>query len=153
MRNRFTSPFAIADIQGSDTTPNLRGIALFYPANQTGIYIQVEVFHLPDEKLPNSSGFFGMHIHESGNCTNPFDQTGMHYNPDNMQHPDHLGDLPPLLSHSGYAWCEFYDGRLSFADIIQKSIVIHNQKDDFTTQPAGNSGTKIGCGVIRRISS
>lgn len=58
MRNRFTSPFAIADIQGSDTTPNLRGVALFYPANETGIYIQVEVFHLPDEKLPNSSGFF-----------------------------------------------------------------------------------------------
>ena len=111
-----------------------------------------KVFHLPDEKLPNSFGFFGMHIHESGNCTHPLDQTGMHYNPDNMQHPDHLGDLPPLLSHSGYAWCEFYDGRLSFADIIQKSLVIHSQKDDFTTQPAGNAGTKIGCGVIRRIS-
>ena len=38
MRNRFTSPFAIADIQGNDTTPNLRGIALFYPANQTWLF-------------------------------------------------------------------------------------------------------------------
>ena len=151
MRNRFASPFAIADIQGSDAAPNLRGIALFYPANQTGIYIQVEVFNLPDKKLPNSSGFFGMHIHEFGKCTKPFDQTGMHYNPEKRPHPNHLGDLPLLLSYEGYAWMTFYDGRLSLSDIIDKSLIIHSQRDDFTSQPAGDSGTKIGCGVIRKL--
>ena len=149
MRNRFTSPFAIADIQGNDTTPNLRGIALFYPANKSGIYIQVEVLNLPDEKLPDSSGFFGMHIHEFGNCTPPFDKTGNHYNPTNQPHPLHAGDMPPLLSNNGFAWMSFYDTRFTIADIIGKSLVIHDMRDDFTTQPSGGSGNKIGCGVIQ----
>ena len=152
MKRIWKSPVAVAEIHGNSDNPNLTGMALFYPAAMSGIFIQVEVLNLPDKNLPDSSGFFGMHIHEFGDCTDNFDKTGMHYNPTNVQHPDHLGDLPPLLSHNGYAWCEFYDGRLSFADIIQKSLVIHSQKDDFTTQPAGNAGTKIGCGVIRRIS-
>ena len=105
--------------------------------------MQIEVFQLPD-----NSGFFGMHIHESGDCTPPFDNTGLHYNPTNQNHPGHAGDLPPLLASNGYAWTAFYDGRLTIPDIIGRSLVIHGMRDDFTTQPAGGSGKKIACGVI-----
>lgn len=147
----FMPPAALAELRGNAETKDLSGLALFYPCPSGGIYIQVEVFHLPDADLPDSSGFFGMHIHEFGNCTRPFDQTGGHDNPANQEHPYHAGDLPPLLSKSGYAWTFFYDGRLTLPEILGKSLIIHHDKDDFTTQPSGNSGMKIGCGVIRNL--
>lgn len=147
----FMRPAALANLQGNDENPDLRGLALFYPRPAGGIYIQIEVFHLPDEDLPDSSGFFGLHIHEYGNCTKPFDQTGEHYNPKKQEHPFHAGDLPPLFSKSGYAWSFFYDGRLTLPEIIEKSLIIHNGRDDFTTQPSGSSGMKIGCGVIQKL--
>ncbi len=146
-----TRPAATATIRGNSTHPLLHGTALFYQTSMGGILIQVEAFHLPDETLPDSSGFFGMHLHEHGDCTLPFDQTGSHYNPTNEPHPNHAGDFPPLLSNQGYAWIAFYDARLSIPDIIDRSIIIHDSKDDFTTQPSGNSGEKIGCGVIQQL--
>lgn len=90
-----------------------------------------------------------MHIHESGNCSGAFNMTGGHYNPTGMPHPEHAGDLIPLLGNQGYAWTVFYDKRLSIDDLIGRSVVIHSMRDDFTTQPAGNSGMKIACGEIR----
>ena len=140
-------PAALANIQG-DTVSPVRGFAAFYNISSGGTLIQVEVFQLPDQKKPASSGFFGMHIHDNGNCTPPFDQTGMHYNPTAQEHPFHSGDLPPLLSSHGYAWMVFYDGRFGVSDIIGKSLIIHENRDDFTSQPAGDSGRKIACGVI-----
>ena len=69
-------------------------------------------------EYPGASGFFGMHIHENGNCTPPFNQSGSHYNPTSQQHPFHDGDLPPLLSNRGYAWTAFYDTRFGISDIV-----------------------------------
>ena len=90
-----------------------------------------------------------MHIHENGDCTSPFDKTGNHYNPENTSHPNHSGDLPPLLSNKGYAWIAFWDNRFTISEIKGKSIVIHSMSDDFRSQPSGDSGEKIGCGVIK----
>lgn len=145
-------PSAIANIRGNSGNPLLKGVASFYSIPTGGILIQVEVFRLPDQQLPDCSGFFGMHIHENGDCTLPFDKTGLHYNPTNQEHPNHAGDLPPLLSKDGYAWTAFYDGRLALADVLGRSLVIHDMRDDFTTQPAGGSGEKIGCGVIEVVT-
>lgn len=80
----------------------------------------------------------------------PFDKTGDHYNPTNEQHPQHAGDLIPLMGNQGYAWLAFYDKRLMIKDIIGRSIIIHKMPDDFMSQPSGNAGEKIGCGVIRQ---
>ena len=143
------TPFATARIHGNDANPYLTGTALFYYSCTGGILIQIEVFHLPDDNMPEHSGFFGFHMHEYGDCTPPFDQTGNHYNPSDRQHPFHAGDFPPLLSNQGYAWMSFYDARLSPCEVIGKSLVIHTMADDFTTQPSGHSGDKIGCGVIK----
>jgi len=63
----------------------------------------------------------------------------------------HAGDLVPLLNNNGYAYLTFYDNRFSINDINGKSIVIHSMRDDFTNQPAGDSGEKIGCGVILEV--
>lgn len=140
-------PAATAQIHG-DTTNPVRGYAAFYHALGGGVLVLIEVMHLPDQKYPTRSGFFGMHIHETGDCTPPFDKTGMHYNPTDQLHPFHSGDLPPLLSNHGYAWITFYDARFMISDIIGRSLIIHENRDDFTTQPSGDSGTKIACGTI-----
>ena len=174
-QNIFTSilykntPAAIAQLHGNKDNPNLLGFVSFYNTPFGGILVNAEVYGLPDyfrselssketvikristmSPLSNSN-FYGMHIHEFGDCTPPFSQTGSHYNPTNTAHPEHAGDMPPLLSNNGYAWMCFYTGRLRMEDIIGKSVVIHGMRDDFTTQPAGDSGEKIGCGVIQSV--
>ena len=75
----------------------------------------------------------------------------MHYNPNGAEHPCHAGDLPPLFSAAGKAFMVFLTNRLSVNEVIGKTVVIHSNADDFTTQPSGNSGSKIACGIILRI--
>lgn len=146
----YGHPHAIAWMNGSDAYPALTGFVKFYHTFYGGVLIEAELFGLPNASVPDSSDFYGMHIHESDNCTPPFDQTGGHYNPGGQQHPFHAGDLPPLLSNQGYAWTAFFDRRITAEEVIGKSVVIHSRADDFTSQPSGNSGDKIACGSIRK---
>ena len=70
-----TEPAATASIQGNADNPTLTGNVLFYHTPLNGILVSAEIQGLP---ASNPTGYFGMHIHEFGNCTLPFDQTGMH---------------------------------------------------------------------------
>ena len=142
----YNTPAACANISGNAENPSLTGTALFYPAFD-GTLIAVEVYQLPVNENDENS-FYGMHIHETGDCTPPFEETGNHYNPSDMPHPLHAGDLPPLLGNQGYAFSIFFTSRFQVQDILNRSLIIHSAPDDFTTQPSGNSGTKIGCGII-----
>jgi len=137
---------ANAVIRGNTEYPELFGNAIFKQAPMGGVIVTVEVIG-----LPKRDEFLGMHIHEMGDCTRPFDKTGMHYNPNEIMHPMHVGDLPPLLNNNGYAYMSFYDKRFQIKEVIGKSIVIHSKSDDFRSQPAGDSGEKIGCGTIFRM--
>lgn len=59
------------------------------------------------------------------------------------------GDLPPLLANrGGYAMMIFYTDRFRPREILGRTLVIHDMPDDFRTQPSGNSGMKIACGLI-----
>lgn len=146
----YEQPKAIAWVTGNPANPQLGGLVKFYQTNYGGILVAAEVFGLPNINLPDSSNFYAMHIHEFGDCSGNFDKSGMHYNPTDQKHPGHAGDLPPLMGNQGYAFSVFYDKRLTIPEIIGKSVIIHSQPDDFTTQPSGNSGEKIGCGEIKR---
>ena len=141
-------PQAMAWVTGAPGT-DLSGLVKFYQTPFAGVLVEAELFNLPDMNTPGSSQFYALHIHEFGDCTNSFQNTGEHYNPAKLPHPEHAGDLIPLLSNGGYAWIAFYTNRFTVGDILGRSVVIHSHPDDFTTQPSGNSGTKIGCGVIR----
>lgn len=147
LKNR--TPDAMAWMSGNAQYPNLTGIVKFFSIPYKGVLVEAEISGLPDSPDSGSSDFYAMHIHENGDCTLPFDRTGMHYNPANAPHPQHAGDMVPLMGNHGYAWLAFYDSRVSISEIRGRSVVIHRMPDDFITQPAGNSGDKIGCGVIQ----
>lgn len=142
-------PEAAAWIKGNEDYPQLSGTVRFFETPYGGCLVEAEIFGLPNIATVGSSNFYGMHIHENGDCTQPFDRTGSHYAKEPAPHPLHTGDMPPLMGNQGYAWLAFYDKRFLISDIIGRSVVIHAMADDFMTQPAGNSGAKIGCGVIR----
>lgn len=107
---------------------------------------------------PNSckGRIFGFHIHSgsrcSGNGSDPFADTDGHYNPGGCEHPYHAGDMPPLFGSDGCAYLVFLTNRFTVNEVIGRTVVIHDMPDDFTSQPAGNAGNKIACGVICRPS-
>lgn len=144
-------PDAAAWINGNAQNPDLNGMVKFYYTTYGGILIEAQIFGLPNVEMPGASNFYAMHIHESGDCSDAFDHTGMHYNPQGTMHPDHAGDMLPLLGSQGYAFSVFYDKRFSIEEIIGKAVIIHEKPDDFTSQPSGNSGAKIGCGEIKWV--
>ena len=138
-------PDAIAYIRGNDRFPGLSGEVRFYQ-KQHFVRIVADIRGLP----PSSSGFFGFHIHEGTDCGgSDFSNTGGHYNPAQVPHPNHAGDLPPLLLCQGDARLCVATDRFRVCQIIGRTVVIHSESDDFHTQPAGNAGVKIACGVIR----
>ena len=146
---RNGNPDASAWLRGNAQNPQLSGVVKFYSTPYAGVLIEAEIFGLPNIAVQHSSDFYAMHIHEKGDCTMPFDNTGAHYNPAKEEHPQHAGDMIPLMGNQGYAWLAFYDKRFAISEILGRSVIIHRMPDDFTTQPSGNSGEKIGCGVIR----
>ena len=96
-------------------------------------------------------GIFGFHIHEGETCAGEgFPETGSHFNPEALPHPQHAGDLPPIFRYRGdRGYLAFVTDRFTMEEITGKTVVIHSGSDDFRSQPAGDSGRKIGCGVIR----
>ncbi len=144
-------PRAYAQIQGGEKDPGLQGYVYFYDVSNGGLLIEAEVFGLPEKGNLDGPAFFGFHIHEKGDCSDQFSKVGGHYNPWDRPHPHHSGDMPPLRSSDGYAWLAFYDDSLELYDVVGRAVIVHENADDFTSQPSGNSGTMIACGVVTLI--
>ncbi len=145
--NNYCNIRAKATVRGGSAAPGIFGQVNFY---QKGNFVLVtaHIRGLPE----TSSGFFGFHIHEGENCNGiNFANTSNHYNPSDSAHPSHAGDLPPLIYCNGRACQSFSTDRFRVRDIIGRTIVIHNMPDDFNSQPSGNAGTKIACGVIYEV--
>lgn len=146
----YQIPTAYAEIQGSSDN-EISGIIRFYTAGN-GVLVNAEVYGLPSSTSPCSFSIHGIHIHDGNSCTgnntDPFANAGMHYNPSSCPHPAHAGDLPPLFSYNGFAWMLYYTEQFSISEVLKKTIIIHEKPDDFHTQPSGNSGDKIACGII-----
>ena len=107
------------------------------------------------------SGTHGIHVHETGRCDPPFTSAGGHFNPDAKQHGfrnpkgPHAGDIPNV-SVPGTGSVRFdiliplvtLSGQRALLDADGAALVIHEAADDYVTDPAGNSGARIACGVI-----
>ncbi len=143
-------PTAFSHIVGSPEYSSIRGIVRFYQSAY-GVFVIAQISGLPIGNMC-ASPIFGFHIHEgascSGNADDPFAATKTHYNPKGCLHPYHAGDLPPLFGANGYAYSATLTNRFTADEIIGKTVVIHSSPDDFTSQPSGNAGKKIACGVI-----
>jgi superoxide dismutase, Cu-Zn family len=109
------------------------------------------------------AGEKGFHIHEVGSCTAPaFEDAGAHFNPTNAQHGNleagHAGDMENLEveTDDGTARGSWVNNKVTLAsgqpnsllDADGSALVVHVNPDDHTTQPSGNSGTRIACGII-----
>ncbi len=145
-------PQAWAVVRGSERYSSIRGEVRFYQTT-FGVVVMAEILGLPDGDDPCRAPVFGFHIHEGGQCTGNaadlFADVGTHYTPDGCPHPYHAGDLPPLFGAGGYGFSVFLTDRFTVDEIIGRAVIIHGSPDDFTTQPAGNAGEKIACGMIR----
>jgi Cu-Zn family superoxide dismutase len=133
------------------------GSAKIVPAKK-GVKIEVNVSQLPPGK-------HGIHVHAVGKCDGPaFTTAGGHLNPDTKKHgkdnPEgpHAGDLLMIEGKAdGTAKATLLDTMVTLGDgpnsVFHEggtSIVIHEKEDDYKTDPAGNSGARIACGVIQK---
>ncbi len=149
----FENVDAVAIVKGSTVYPAIRGLVRFYQTD-SGVYVVASITGLPRTDNACRSPIFAMHIHSGISCEgrgelDAFPMSGTHYNPNACEHPYHAGDLPPLFSADGIAMSSFLTNRFKVSEIIGKTIIIHSDIDDFKTQPSGNSGEKIACGVIQ----
>lgn len=125
-----------------------------------GLRLQVTVTGL-------NAGSYGAHIHAVGRCDPPgFESAGPHWNPAGRQHGSrnplgqHAGDLPNLFAGAdGRGTLEYLvrgvrltgGGRMALLDGDGAALVIHAAADDYRTDPSGNSGARIACGVFAPV--
>jgi Cu-Zn family superoxide dismutase len=105
-------------------------------------------------------GKHGFHIHEHGDCSAPdAASAGGHWNPSGAPHgaPEsdnasrHAGDLGNIEADAdGKASLDRVDRVLAFDDLVGHAVLVHANADDLTSQPAGNAGPRVGCGVIAK---
>jgi Cu-Zn family superoxide dismutase len=137
-------------------TPNPTSGNVTFSALPHGVRVAGEVRGL----APGSE--HGFHIHEKGDCGNNGDAAGGHFNPAGTKHGmygapvSHAGELPSLVADaSGVARFDIELHSVSLGtgapnDAIGRALIVHRDRDDFTTQPSGNSGPRVACAVITR---
>jgi Cu-Zn family superoxide dismutase len=148
--------YAAATITGTKTDTAVSGMAQF-SANGGKVKLNLQ---LTIPSMPNK--VVAVHIHQHPNCGEMGKAAGGHWNPTNQMHGKwgsssfHLGDIGNLtLDAKGNGHLEMETDRWSIGgdpktNVLNHSIVVHNGADDFVSQPSGNSGERIGCGIIRQ---
>ena len=129
----------------------VHGIVTFEKTD-SGVHIVATLMQL-------KPGKHGFHIHEFGDITSDNGSSaGGHFNPDNMPHSmpmsdkRHAGDMGNIVAdENGNAHLDYVDSVMKLdgpSSIIGHAVIVHEKEDDFTTQPTGNAGARIGNGVI-----
>ncbi|MHA6252321.1 superoxide dismutase family protein [Oceanobacillus sp. CAU 1775] len=146
---------AVMEVEVRDTAGDSLGTATF-TEHPEGVQIKLELEGIPP-------GPHGIHVHENPKCDPPdFTSAGEHFDPGDMEHGlmnpkgPHLGDLPNIeADDSGkvdveliLAEATLLDGKNSITKGEGTSLIIHESADDGFSQPSGNSGPRIACGVI-----
>jgi superoxide dismutase, Cu-Zn family len=122
-----------------------------------GVLIDINVARVPP-------GAHALHIHETGTCDAPaFTSAGDPYNPTGAKHgfvadsAPHAGDLPnQFVQHDGVLQAHVFTPQITLGagtgtlfDADGSALIIHNQADDYASQPAGEAGDRLACAVIR----
>jgi Cu-Zn family superoxide dismutase len=128
-----------------------------FTTDEGGVVLRVEVQGL-------TPGEHAIHLHEFGDCSAPDAMSaGPHWNPTGHDHglwgqdPFHLGDIGNLVAgEDGKASLVFSTDRWTIGgpaetNVVGRSVIVHVSADDFTTQPTGNAGGRVACGVVRKV--
>jgi superoxide dismutase, Cu-Zn family len=162
----FAGLIALAQTPAVKSSTSLKAIAVLHPTGgnkvsgivtftpvANGVQVHAEIAGL-------TPGKHGFHVHEFGDCSAAdASSAGAHFNPTNQPHagPDaaarHEGDMGNVEADaSGNAKLDYVDHQISLTNdarsAIGRSVVVHAKPDDLKTQPSGDSGARIGCGVI-----
>ena len=151
-----TSGSAEAVISGTQADTTVSGTARFTESNgQVKLALDIEI-----PKMANKT--VAVHIHEHGSCGDMGKDAHGHWNPTKANHGKwgsdnfHRGDIGNIdLNGEGKGTLQIetdlwaISGSDSTKNILNRAVIVHGGKDDFTTQPTGNAGSRIGCGVIQ----
>ncbi len=132
---------------------NVRGLIVFHQMGDNSLMVRAQITGLK----PGAE--HGFHVHEKGDCASTDGTSaGGHFNPDGKPHgppgaAHHAGDLPALKADAnGAVDVKFrLDGptvTAGPASVVGRAVIVHANPDDYTTQPTGNSGARLACGVI-----
>jgi Cu-Zn family superoxide dismutase len=157
---------ARAQSPGQKLSAPLKAIAVLYPTEGNKVNGKVTFVEVADgvqvraEITGLTPGNHGFHIHEFGDCSaKDAGSAGAHFNPTKQPHagPDatarHVGDMGNVEANaSGTAKVDYVDHRMSLTNdersVLGRSVVVHEKADDLKSQPTGESGGRVACGVI-----
>jgi len=124
-------------------------------ATPTGVLMQLEISGLP------AGQWVAFHVHETGSCdhTTGHDSAGGHFNPTGKEHGylaksgPHAGDMPnQYVGADGILRAQVFNGGVTLdkgeRGIMGRALMIHAKADDYQTQPTGDAGARLACGVI-----
>jgi Cu-Zn family superoxide dismutase len=143
-------PMATATLD--PTTGMAKGTVHFQDAGENGVEVVADLTGVPP-------GVHGFHVHEKGDCGNNAMNAGGHFNPNGMVHgaPDavshHAGDFGNVTADDkGEVHTRFTTHSISINTgsngVVGHAVVLHGNPDDLVSQPAGNAGPRIACGVV-----
>jgi len=156
---------AVAAAAFSAPAPVTKAVAVLQPLGSSGVsgtvtFTKAEGGVKIDARVSGlKQGAHGFHVHEFGDCT-AADGTsaGGHFNPAGEPHggPDdakrHAGDTGNITAaNDGVTTLEYVDSQISFEgpnSVLGRGVIVHANADDFKTQPTGNAGGRLACGVI-----
>ena len=147
----YTGPAAVATLAPSSGQTAAGTVRLTQLADG-GVEVQVDLTGVPP-------GVHGFHIHEKGDCGNDGGAAGMHFNPDTTAHgapdtpPHHAGDFGNVTANdAGEVHTRFTTRSVTVGaganSAVGRAVILHASPDDLTTQPTGNAGARIACGVV-----
>ena len=162
------TPLGCGLLGGKSSTPPRTGNASATLRDRSGATVGTATLSNTGSGVLISASFTGLgpgthaiHVHQTGLCTPDFGAAGAHFNPDNRQHGfrnaqgSHAGDLPNLHVGAGGSLTvdlllpnATLNGSRALLDGDGAAIVVHANADDYVTEPSGNSGDRVACGVI-----